>query len=103
MDEAKRRELAEKYIPSPRDETLDEDEYYVLSVNGVVQKGWISDIAADRYGNELYRLRNSKGIVRSWDSDSLGYTQKMNLYDNKKDCKAETHYCYNDWEELRNV
>lgn len=102
MKEETRKQLIEQYIPSPRDSDLEEGDYYVLSENGVVQKGWISDIAIDRNGNEIYRLRNKKGVVRCWASDALGYVRKHCLYDNKKDCKAETHFAYDDWEELRN-
>lgn len=101
MDEQKFKSMVDAYIPSPRDESLDVDEYYVLSENNIIQKGWISDIAFDSHGNIRYRLRNKKGVVHSWASDELGYVRKSHMYDNKQDCKSETHFAYDDWEELR--
>lgn len=93
-------ELAKIYIPSPRDKSLNEDEYYVLTENDTIQKGWITDIAFGIRGNMKYRLFNGRGVVRSWASDELGYTGKAHMYDNKTDCKNETHFAYEGWEDL---
>lgn len=97
-----KKELAKIYTPSPRDNSLDDDEYYVLSENNTIQKGRITDIAFGLHERMKYRLFNGRGIVKCWASDELGYISKSHMYDNKKDCKNETHFAYEDWEELRN-
>lgn len=95
-------QLIEAYIPHKRDETLDEDEYYVLTANDTVQKGVLRDIAFNSRGEDIFRLWNGRGIVHCWASDAMGFVTKRHLYDNKQDCKDQTHFAYDGWEELRN-
>lgn len=93
--------LIETYIPHKRDESLQEDEYYVLTANGTVQKGIVRDVAFNARGEDLFRLWNGRGVVHCWASDNMGYVTKRHLYDNKQDCKDNTHFAYDDWERLR--
>lgn len=97
------KELIEAYIPNKRDESLEEDEYYVLTVNDTIQKGVVRDLAFNARGEDLFRLRNNRGIVHSWASDNMGFVTKRHLYDNKQDCKDQSHFAYDDWEELRKI
>ena len=93
--------LIETYIPHKRDESLQEDEYYVLTANGTVQKGVVRDLAFNARGEDLFRLWNGRGVIHCWASDNMGYVTKRHLYDNKQDCKDNTHFAYDDWERLR--
>lgn len=99
----KEKELIEDYIPNKRDESLEEDEYYVLTANDTVQKGIVRDIAFNARGEDIFRLWNSRGVVHSWASDNMGYVTKRHMYDNKQDCKDNTHFAYDDWEKLREI
>ena len=96
------KQLIEAYIPSPRDKTLDFDEYYIEDKNGRIVKGWLSEIGATN-GHTVYRLRNNKGIIYGYYSDEQGYARMCHLYDNKEDCKKSTHYLYDNWEQLRDL
>ena len=79
------------------DTTLDRDEYYVEDINGKVQRGRITDLYCDRFGNDLYILSNGKGKINSG-SDDFGGFRKYHLYDNKEDCKNLAHYASDKWE-----
>ena len=96
-------ELIEAYIPHKRDKNLDEDEYYVLTANDTVQKGVVRDLAFNARGEDLFRLWNGRGVVHSWASDNMGYVTKRHMYDNKQDCKDQTHFAYDHWEKLRDL
>ena len=79
------------------DTTLDRDEYYVEDINGKIQRGRITDLYSDRYGNVLYILCNGRGKINSGYGDFGGF-RKYHLYDNKEDCKNLTHYATDEWE-----
>lgn len=97
----KQRQMIKTYIPSPRDSTLQDFEYYTLDVNDRVVKGRLIGIGVGKQGEATYLLRNGRGHVYSWASDELGFVRMSQLYDNKQDCKNNTHFAYDDWEELR--
>lgn len=97
------KELIETYIPHKRDKNLEEYEYYILTANDTVQKGVVRDIAFNARGEDLFCLWNGRGVVRSWASNNMGYVTKRHLYDNKQDCKDQTHFAYDDWEKLREL
>lgn len=99
----KEKQLINIYLPHKRDESLGEDEYYTLTATDRVEKGYIADIAMNRYGEDIYRLRNKRGIIYSYGSDALGYMKMSCMYDNKEDCKNSTHFAYDNWEELRKL
>ena len=79
------------------DTTLNRDEYYVEDINGKIQRGRITDLYCDRFGNDLYILSNGKGKINSG-YDDLGGFRKYHLYDNKEDCKNLAHYAFDGWE-----
>lgn len=97
------KELIEAYIPSPRDTTLGDFEYYAQDQNGRIQRVEITDILPTADGGTLYRVvqTNSRHRVKGW-RDYDGYAMS-DLYDNKQDCKDETHLGYNYWERLREI
>lgn len=99
----KEKELIEYYIPNPRDESLEDDEYYVLTENETIRKGAVRELAINGNGEKTFRLWNGRGIVHCWARDNMGYVTKRHMYDNKQDCKDQTHFSYDDWEDLREI
>ncbi|MCD8198226.1 MAG: hypothetical protein LUE24_13860 [Lachnospiraceae bacterium] len=99
------RELIAAYIPSPRDETLEPGcEYYVKDTAARVQRVWVTTINPGSAGEDLvYRVRNDRGIVRTGHEDRHGSIPKWVMYDNKEDCRNDTHSCYSRWEYLRKL
>lgn len=95
-------QLIEAYIPSPRDESLDFDEYYVKDNIGRIYKVHIRDIYP--HGEEtLYGVYTDGGRhIKCWCDDIGGYP-KRHLYDNKTDCQDDTHSLYDNWETLREI
>lgn len=97
------KKLIKAYLPTPRDESLDDDEYYVELDNGSIVKGFVNVFAFDYHGNDLVVIRNGKGIIRTSGCNRLGYMPFCCLYDNKTDCRNYTHSLFNDWERLRRI
>lgn len=63
---------------------------------------YICNIYSD-CGNSLYSVRMSSSRNRLSSSyPGNGYPLRQ-LYDNKQDCKDETHLFYDDWERLREI
>ena len=97
------KQLIEAYIPSPRDTTLGDFEYYAQDTSGRIQKVEITDILPTANGETLYGVvqANSRRRVKGWrDYDAFSMSD---LYDNKQDCKDDTHLGYNYWERLREI
>lgn len=97
------KELVAAYIPSPRDTTLGDFEYYVEDLSGRIQRVEITDILSPLDDETIYLVvqSNTRKRVKGWqkyDGFTMGY-----LYDNKQDCKDGTHNCYSYWERLREI
>jgi len=99
----KERRMIETYIPSPKDETLEDEEYYVMDAWGRIQRGFAWDMAQNRYGEEMRIIRNKRGIIQTELSDSWGFVNMSYLYDNKEDCRNGTHNLNADWPILREM
>lgn len=98
------RKYIDAYLPHPRDETLDDFEYYVLDAYDRVQRVFITDIAPDiAHDCNKYRVQNKRGVVHGYASDSFGYIRMGYLYDNKEDCKDGVHNWFDGWERLRDL
>lgn len=97
------KQLIEAYIPSPRDTTLGEFQYYVKDSSGRIQKVEITDIYSCADGETLYRVvqADTRRQVKGWRKYD-GYAMSE-LYDNKQDCKDEIHIGYSCWEQLREI
>lgn len=97
------KQLIEAYIPSPRDTSLTEFEYYVEDMSGTIQRVEITDILPRIDKDTIYLVvqtntrRRVKGC-QEYDGFTMSY-----LYDNKKDCKDGTHNCFPYWERLREI
>lgn len=91
------------WLPSPRDPSLPECEYYCEDQYGKIQRGWITDIVPAANDVTYYRLVNKRGQIHS--SYGTGYCEGWfefsMLYDNKEDCRNHTHLWFDGWEEYR--
>ena len=98
------RKMIEAYLPHQRDTELGVDEYYVLDTAGRARKVYVRDIMPDKdkmtYG--VYEVSTGKRIDAGYGSPFVGFT-KAQMYDNKPDCKDQTHLIYDGWEELREL
>ena len=97
------KQLFDSYIPTPRDKSLGDFEYFVEDMNGRIQRVEITDILPRTDADTIYLVvqANTRKRVKGWqqyDGFTMGY-----LYDNKQDCKDNTHNCYSDWERLREL
>lgn len=101
-------EFTEKYIPSPPDESLqhpksgqigsrfywlNKDTNEVIEVDAVI-KYWDKNSSERAFYDIYYDDVNGRKI-------SLGSDDIRNLYDNKKDCRKQTHTEYYYWRVLR--
>ena len=109
MTEKRRKQLIDAYIPNLRDESLGIGEYYYKqeTTNGPrILRVVVREIFPYKDGTE-YGIYQEKGnrLVRvdSGYCDPLRGVQMHALYDNKQDCRDDTHYMYDGWEELRKL
>lgn len=101
------REMIREYLPHPPDPGLEPGEYYYLqsTMGGErVIRVFPLDVLPHKDGTE-YGIYQQKGnrLIRvdsGWDDPCRG-VRMHDLYDNKEDCKAGTHYFMDDWERLR--
>lgn len=102
MTEKQRKQIA-TYLPSPRDPELDRFDYYVMDRANRVQKVHIRDIIPHE-DTTLYCVYTDKGRqVKSWRDTNFGGFYFSELYDNKEDCRDQTHLWFDGWEELREL
>lgn len=96
------KQMIAAYIPSERDKTLDVGfEYYVKDCAGRIYKVHISSILP--YNDETRYSVYTDGGKRITDSTDDGNFPLRHMYDNKRDCKDETHWTNNNWECLRRI
>lgn len=105
------RQMIEAYLPNPPDPELGDPyfNYYVMDNRQRVVKVRAANIAWDKYGEEIYQVFTPSGklVHGDWETDTEtfggGWFHKSALYDNKQDCRDNTHSCWNDWEWLRDI
>ena len=105
----KTRDLIADIIPGEPDPTLEPGEYYYLqeTMGGPrVLRVFALEILPHRDGTE-YGIYTRRGVqlVRvdsGWGDPSRG-VHMHDLYDNKDDCRARTHYFYDEWERIREI
>lgn len=96
------KQCIEVYIPSPRDPSLGDFEYFAKDVNDRIQRVEVTDIFP--HGEENYYgvvQTNTRKRVKSW--RDYGTFAMSDFYDNKEDCKNDTHPLCNYWEKLREI
>lgn len=98
------KQLIDAYIPSPRDPELDVFDYYVKDTADRIFKVHIAGIypTGGLDGENHYSVFTERG-KRITDFTEDGNFPMRHLYDNKQDCRDETHNWYNDWEALREL
>lgn len=99
----RQREMIEAYIPNPKDDTLEDFEYYWMSDTGKIYKVYVSDInplSHDRTGYGCRYSHNGNKVHAFGEYESITMN---NLYDNYQDCKDQTHLMFERWEELREL
>lgn len=101
IDEQTRKKI-EAYIPSPRDKALTPWCDYYVNQSGRVKLGHVREINMADDGEDLIGLVDDRGrrIIGLWEFDSF---RRNELYDNKEDCRNQTHGAFCDWEQLREM
>jgi len=98
----RQRQMIEDYIPNPRDESLGFNEYYYLQYTSSggerVIKVRVHEILPHDDHME-YGVYTKSGRIDV--GDPFRGVRKHDLYDNKEDCRNQTHLMWDDWEELR--
>ena len=103
----RQRRFIESYIPSPRDETLKDGEYYYMydgSSRSYVRKVYIRGIFPNGDYTE-YEILDARthAVVDLGYGDPFHGVRMAELYDNRQDCKDQTHFLYDGWEDLRRI
>lgn len=106
MDERTKRMIAE-YIPGPPDPTLEPNEFYYKqeTIGGErIIRVFALDVLPHENDVE-YGIYQQKGgrLVRvdSGCGNPFRGVKRGALYDNKQDCRDQTHWFYDHWEALR--
>ena len=101
------RQMIEAYLPNPPDESLEWDEYYYLQATASgerVIKVRALQVFPYKDGTEygIYQQRG-EGLVRvdTGYGDAFRGAHMYELYDNKADCREQTHLMFDGWEQLR--
>ena len=98
------RQLISVYLPNPRDPELEFNQYYVRDTADRIRKVEVRNILP--HENEMsygvYEVTSGRRIDAGYGSQYIGF-RKHALYDNKEDCKSQTHLLYNNWEYLREL
>ena len=99
-----------EYLPNPPDPTLDTSEYYFLqqlSGQGRVIRVFALDCYPhkDGTGYGCYTMRGGRlcHVDDGWGGSPYHGVYMSQLYDNKEDCRNQTHSWYENWEELRKI
>ena len=103
------KQLIEYYIPGEPDQSLDVNEYFYLQYTmgqARVIRVFALDVFPLHDGIE-YGIYQQKGtrLVRidaGYGSPFRG-VRMCDLYDNREDCKNQTHMCEHNWERLREI
>lgn len=105
----RQRQMIEAYIPGEPDPTLDFGEYYMLdSADRVIRVRAYSIATGDNEaeirevitaGARPHPVYNASGEY----SRLPGWYYMRALYDNKQDCRDQTHMIYDGWERLRDI
>lgn len=102
------RRMIEAYLPNPPDPTLEDGEYYFLQNDRVI-KVYPLDVFPTIHDHETrYGIYKKSGchLVRvddGWGDGPFHGVYFGQLYDNKQDCKDQTHSWVPEWEQLREL
>ena len=111
MIDERTRQMIAAYIPNPRDPDLGPEEYYYRQSTArgeQVIKVRITNIFPGQpgqpmeYGISQIRSDGPRWVDVGWGSPFRG-AYLSQLYDNKQDCRDQTHQWVEDWERLREI
>jgi hypothetical protein len=109
MTERERRDI-EYYLPGDPDPELEDGEYYYLqNVSGTerVIRVYPLDIFPMKDGVQygLYRKKGGRlcWVDTGWGDDRTKGVYRGDLYDNREDCRNQTHMGCSWWESLRRI
>ena len=105
------RQMIAEYIPNPPDPTLGFEEFYyrqsTMKGDQVIKVQVRSIFPGEVHGEMEYEIYQVWGNGLRWVDVGWGDPNRgcfrHDLYDNKEDCKNQTHYWYNNWEYLREL
>ena len=103
MIDEKAREQIDRYLLNPPDPTLRPQEYYYLqsTMGGErVIRVQVREILPCKEGTEYGIFQGNRRVDVGY-GDPFRGCRKHELYDNKQDCKAQTHMFCEEWEHLR--
>lgn len=102
----KQRQMIADILPHPRDPELEFDQYYVKDTSDRVRKVRITTILPGAVFEEntyVVREVSTGRIIDAGYGDPWHGFSKAKMYDNRQDCKDDTHWSYSDWEDLREL
>lgn len=99
------KQLIEAYIPSPRDPELEMFEYYAKDTADRIHKVRITNIYdfQDKSYFAVCEVNSGKRVVCEYGDPYFKGFRMQYLYDNKDDCRNNTHFGYDEWEKLREI
>lgn len=103
----RQRQMIAAYIPSEPDPELDFAEYYMTDSADRVIRVCAASIAYsddDREIRQVFTVSKRPRSVfggRGECARNPGWYYLRALYDNKQDCRDDTHWMYDEWERLR--
>lgn len=100
------RELCAFYLPGEPDPTLGDEEFYYLQGNRVIRVWALQVLPHDDDTEYGIFQRRPGGVMTHVDAgygDEFRGVPRSALYDNKDDCRAQTHMLFNGWERLRRL
>jgi hypothetical protein len=111
MIDERTRQMIEWYLPNPPDPELEEGEYYYRQSTMKGEQVIKVRVTAIFPGEvhqpeeyEIYQIRSDglRWVDVGWGDRCRG-AFKSQLYDNKQDCRDQTHQWAEDWEHLREI
>lgn len=111
MIDERTRQMIEAYIPSPPDPELEFGEYYyrqsTLKGEQVIKVRVMAIFPGQPHNPEEYEIYQIRSDGLRWVDVGWGKrfrgAYKSQLYDNKEDCRYQTHMWAEDWERLREI
>lgn len=110
IDERTRKQI-EMYLPNPPDPDLEFDEFYYRQstmkgeqVIRVKVMGIFPGLIHEEPEYSIYQVWGNglRYVDVGW-NDPFHGCHRYELYDNKQDCKDQTHFFCSDWERLREI
>ena len=111
MIDERTQQMIGRYLPNEPDPELDEGEYYYLqsTMKGeqAIKVKVTGIFPGEMHQPEEYeicqiRADGLRWVDVGWDDRCRGAC-KSQLYDNKQDCRDQTHQWAEDWEEIREI